>query len=117
MMVSLYPRITSLLILTIVHLLYQVFNFIINDGQNTFLTSYHFINLRPSYDVIDRESGNSPGTPDIQMKACTSGMLNYSILRVTYYECHTMSVVVNISHVVFRVNRNFKIVSSRCKSV
>lgn len=75
MMVSLYPRITSLLILTIVHLLYQVFNFIINDGQNTFLTSYHFINLRPSYDVIDRESGNSPGTPDTQMKACTSGML------------------------------------------
>lgn len=30
------------------------------------------------------------------------------ILRVTYYECHTMSVVVNISQVVFYVNRDLK---------
>ena len=97
MMVSLYPRMTSLLILSIIHLLYQVFNFIINEEQNTFLTSYHFINLRPSYDVIDRESGNSPGTPDTQMKACTSGMLKLfnttsNILRVSYYVCRSKHI-------------------------
>ena len=34
------------------------------------------------------------------------------ILRVTYYECHTMSVVVNISHVVFHVNSDSKIIYS-----
>lgn len=51
------------------------------------------------------------------MKGCTSGVLKLidttcDILRVSYYECHTMSVVVNVSHVVFHVNSDSKIIYS-----
>ena len=62
--------------------------------------------FRPEYDLLVCESGFMSG--GFYVNVYTQYFVVNKILRVTYYECHTMSVVVNISQVVFYVNRDLK---------
>ncbi|MBU5232828.1 hypothetical protein [Agathobacter rectalis] len=62
--------------------------------------------FRPEYDLLVCESGFI--YDGFYVTVYTKYFVVNWILRVTYYECHTMSVVVNISQVVFYVNRDLK---------